>query len=128
MGTLKVIETAIYNVLRYQPAIAAITAGSVYPILLPIASPLPALTYQIVGSSSGQTQTTHGMQRIRLQVDCWATTYLGAITLRDAVATALDGFQNSDFSSLLLSKVDYYEEAALQYRALLEFYIFTLSV
>jgi hypothetical protein len=123
-----VIETAIYAVLQAQPAIMAITAGAVYPILLPIDSRLPALTYQIVGSSSYQGLTTHGMQRIRLQVDCWAKTYLAAITLRDAVATSLDGYKDLDFSVLLLSRVDYYQDAALMFRALLEFYIFTTSV
>jgi Protein of unknown function (DUF3168) len=123
-----VIETALYQVLQAQPAIAAITAGAVYPILLPIDSPLPALTYQIVGSSSAQTQATHGMQRIRLQVDCWATTYLGAVTLRDVVANSLDGYEDSNFSALLLSRTDFFEDAALQYRAMLEFYIFTTAV
>jgi hypothetical protein len=123
-----VIETDILAALEAQSTITALVGESIYPVLLPIDSPLPALTYQIVGSSSGQTLSTHGMQRIRLQIDCWATDYLTAITLRSAVAAAFDGYQDSNFTALLLSKVDDFEPDALQYRAMLEFYIFTTSV
>lgn len=122
------IETAIRSVLQAQPAIAAIVGSNIYPVLLPEDSQLPALTFQIVGSTSYQGLTTHGMQRLRVQIDCWAKTYLSAVTLRDAISTSLDGYKDSNFSALLLSKVDYYEDAALMFRALLEFYIFTTSV
>jgi hypothetical protein len=122
------IEQNIRAALIAQPAIAALITTRCYPIVIPTESQLPALTFQIVGSASNQGQTTHGMQRIRLQIDCWSLTYLEAVTLRDAVSTAMDGYQDANLSCLLLGKVDFFEAPSLQYRALVEFYVFTTSV
>lgn len=122
------LEQNIPSVLSAQASIASLAADRIYPIVLPTDSTLPAMTYQIVGSSNKQTMSTHGMQRVRLQIDCWGDTYGDAVTLRDAVATSLDGYQDANVQFLLLSKSDFFERDALQYRALIEFYLFTTSV
>lgn len=119
------LEQNIKSVIGSQPAITALIGTRSYPVILPTAPTLPALTFQIVGSSSYQTLTSAGMQRIRLQIDCWGQSYASAVTLRDAVVTSLDGYQDQDLQMLLLSKVDYFEKDALQYRALVEFYVLT---
>lgn len=119
------LEQNIASVLQAQSAIATLVGTRVYPIVLPEDPTLPAATYQIVGSSSNPTLTNAGMQKIRLQIDCWGDVYGDAVTLRDAVATSLDGYQDTNVQFLLLSKHDDYDHELLQYRAIIEFYIFT---
>lgn len=119
------LEQNLKSVLSAQPAITALIGSRSYPVLLPEDSKLPALTFQIVGSSSGQTLTTGGMSRVRVQLDCWGSTYADAVTLREAVSSSLDGYQDVNITALVLSKIDYYERDALQYRATVELYLFT---
>lgn len=119
------IETNIRAALQAQPTITAIVGNSIYPVLLPVDANLPALTFQIVGSSSEAGWGVAGMQRLRVQMDCWSKSYLVAAQLREAVSTALDGYKDANFKALLLGKTDYFEDASLQFRALVEFYIFS---
>jgi hypothetical protein len=123
-----ILEQNIASVIQAQVSIAALVGTRVYPIVIPEEPTLPAICYQIVGSSSRQTLNTHGLQKIRLQIDCWGDSYGDAVTLRDAVATSLDGYEDANVQFLLLSKSDFFDHELLQYRALIEFYIFTNSV
>jgi Protein of unknown function (DUF3168) len=122
------LEQNIASVLTAQAAITSLAATRVYPIVLPTDPDLPALTYQIVGGSSNPTLSSAGMQKIRLQIDCWGDSYGDAVTLRDAVATSLSGYQDANVQFLFLSKHDDFDHELLQYRAIIEFYIFTISV
>jgi hypothetical protein len=125
-----VIEAGIYNLLAGAPGIAALVGTRIHPMVLPEGSPLPALTYQTVGSSSEPTFATSGPQRLRLEINCWAAGYLDAITLRSAVGATLDGYQGvlsegtylQDIQSL--QQVDFFETDARQYRAMAEFYLY----
>jgi hypothetical protein len=118
------IEQSIYNALQ-QDTINTAVDGRIYPLVLPADSPLPAITYQIVGGSSQGTQDTHGTQRYRVQVDCWGETYGDAVTLRNAVIAALDHYNVDGVYITLLQPTDFFDHDALQYRAMVEFYVFS---
>jgi hypothetical protein len=105
----------------------------VYPITLPEAPALPAVTYQIVGGSSDPGFTNSGPQRLRVQFDCYADQksggYRAAYCVRDDLRKLLNGFSgelpNGDYlqSALLIQNIDYFENDARQYRLACEFYI-----
>jgi hypothetical protein len=119
------IETSLYAVLSGNSAITAIVGTRIFPLTVPEDWNLPALTYQVISSVSHPTFSTAGEQRIRVQIDCWADTYSDAVSLRAAVISALNGYSDVNFTAQLLNKTDYYEHEALQYRCLIEFYLWS---
>ena len=87
------IETALHSFLRDTTAIAAIVADRIAPMERAQDEPLPALTYQVIsnvpdyhlGGESG-----HSVARI--QIDCWAETYLAVKQLAEQVRLAVSGY------------------------------------
>jgi hypothetical protein len=119
------IETALYNVLSGMPAIIAITtADRIYPAILPTEPTLPELTYAFVGGTVKPTMDTRGTQKSRVQLDCWGNSYPDAVTLRNAVIDSLAGYADANFSTQILQTIDFFEHEALQYRAVVEVYLF----
>jgi hypothetical protein len=123
------IELAFKAVLSSSPAIAALCGKRIYPLLLPTNSPMPAIDYSFVGGSATATLTTTGVQKYRVEVNCWGDTYTDAVTLRAAVVLALNGytdfeFDGSDISIQLIQPRDFFDHDLLQYRAMVEFYVF----
>lgn len=124
------IEAGICSLLAGLPSITAIVGTRIYPVELPEGSALPAITYLYPGGSSEPTLNTTGYQRQRLEINCWAERYLGAVTLRAAVRAALEGTRAvlSDGTDLqdieYLQPIDFpLETAARQYRCAIEFYL-----
>lgn len=108
---------------------AALTAGSpsptaagdrVYALLRPQGGALPAVVYtrisnQPVTSLAGSS----GLNRVRVQIDCWATTMAAALTLADEARVALEAatmkaLPDSDFAE--------YEEETRIYRLSRDFF------
>jgi hypothetical protein len=124
------IEQGLMTLLAGNAPIAALVGTRISWVVLPENSTLPALTFQNVGSISSPTFETRGMQRMRVQFDCWGATYLDAITLRKAVETLLDGFQGtlSDGTYLQnvvsLQQVDFFDHDVRVFRAMIEFRLY----
>jgi hypothetical protein len=118
------LETDLNAVLGTTSTITAIVGTNIFPVALPTKPTLPALTYKIVGGTAKSTFGTRGVTRARVEIDCWSTQYLEAITLRNAVITALDGYTDANLSIQFLQPVDDFEYELLQYRAIAEFYVF----
>jgi len=82
--------------LTADAGITALVGTRIYPQLLPQAPMFPAISYQVV---SGFRETAMdgpaGVNRARLQFDCWASTYLQAEAVANAVRVAIDGFKGS---------------------------------
>ncbi len=124
------VEAAIYSLLSTATSVVAIAGPRIYPLLMPIDFVVPAITYQIVSSVSSPGLMTAGMQKIRVQIDCFGNDYSDAVTLRAAVVSSLNGFSGtvqgvpiSNFSKI--SQSDLFDHDALLYRAMVEFYLLT---
>lgn len=130
------IADSIFALLSADPGVAAIAGTRIYPMVLPDDAAFPAITYQQVGGSSTPTMDTSGVQKLRLQIDCWSAplplggTYRQASGLRDAVRRALDGYSGVLGDGTQLSRawivnpgMDFFAHEALQYRCMLEFYL-----
>ncbi len=94
--------------------------GRVYPQVLPVDHVVPAVVYTIVNDLD-KTSVNLGRygSKVRIQLDCYATTYLEVKQLKDEVKTALYDFEHTPHS---LSSRDMPEDSKL-YRQLIEFYI-----
>ena len=83
----------------------ATSAGSrVYPLALPQGATRPAITWQLVGGEG--PLVTHAdvrdggvarprSERVRVQFDCWADTWLAADRLADELLALVHGFRGT---------------------------------
>ena len=131
------IEVGLTSLLQTTPAISALVGARIFPVAIPksevpINGPVPpTLVYKSIGSQSYPTFATPGLQRKRIEFACWGPTYLQAITLRDALISALlssQGVTLSDGTNLLtvlvITGTDDFVEDSLSYIAVQEFYLF----
>lgn len=124
------IEQGIYTLLAANSSIVAMVGTRISPVVLPENSSLPALTFHVVAGASTPTFETGGQQRLRLEFNCWGATYLDAITLRNTLVSALNGYQGllSDGTYLQnanqLQNADFFDHDARLYRAMVEFYLY----
>lgn len=82
---------AIYSKLSADTAVAAIVSTRIYPVRAPQGVPAPYVIFQQVASDPADThREASGAIHRMFQFACFATTYEGAIALRDAVTAALD--------------------------------------
>ena len=86
--------TVITDLVTFVSTNAVLTglqAGRFYPVQLPQTPTLPASTYMVVSSIPDYSQDGLSSQTPRVQIDCYALTYLAAHALADAYAAALPG-------------------------------------
>jgi hypothetical protein len=113
-----------------QALVAIETGAYLFPVILPENQALPALTYQIVGGVSYPTFNTSGMQKQRVQFDCYGKSYLSAATVRATLIAALNGYKGTLADGMVLQfanyiqSVDHFEDDARQFRCTCEFYLF----
>lgn len=118
------IEPLLYQALSESSQITALAGNNIWGLTLPENSTLPALTYQIISCVTDPTFSTVGQRKYRIQIDCWAESYLASVSLRGAVIQTLDGYQDDALGSAwLLQQIDFFDQHGLEYRASCEFYI-----
>lgn len=115
-------EELVRDRLSADPLIPARVAGRIYPLIRPQDSLLPAITYQRISSDRGPSLGGHesALTNIRLQVDCWASSYPVVKALAEEVFAALT-VASGALRALLLSDNDLYEEQPRIYRASMDF-------
>ncbi|KKM90811.1 hypothetical protein LCGC14_1234830 [marine sediment metagenome] len=76
-----------------DPVVGALVGTRVYPMVLPQNVTPPAISYlQTGGERSVHTGGSSGLANARVQISCWATTYLGSKALADAARLSLEAF------------------------------------
>jgi hypothetical protein len=127
-GTVNADESPVATVCSLSP-------GGIFPVYVPKGSTFPCLSYNFVGGSSYSTFNTPGYQKYRVEVNCWSEDYAGAVNLRAAVITALNGYSvansdtpNSIQSIQLIQSTDDFEHDLLQFRCIVEFYLYTTFI
>jgi hypothetical protein len=88
--------TLISELVTFVEAAAGLTAlqgERFYPIKLPARPTLPASTYMIVDTLPEYDHSgRNGLETTRIQIDCYAETYLAAHGLADAYVLAFDAW------------------------------------
>ena len=118
------IETLIPQLLNASTAVTSLIGTRIYPVYLKNNATLPALDFKIISATPDPTFQTEGMTRYRVEINCWGNTYSDAVNLRAAVKASLNGFYDGHTVVRFLSIQDFGEDTLLQYRALIEFYVF----
>ncbi|KEP68416.1 hypothetical protein DL1_11940 [Thioclava dalianensis] len=71
--------------------------------LLPQSVALPAIALELIDNADGLTmQGPDGLWRGRVQVDCYAGTYGGAVALSEAVIDLLSGYRSGNWRLIML--------------------------
>lgn len=118
------IESSLFGALSTAAAISSLVGTRVYPVVLPTDPTLPALVYLFVGGMGQPSFSTRGMQKARVEINCWGSSYSSAATLREAVIQTLAGYSDGNFDSMYIQSTDFFDHDLLQFRAMAEFYIF----
>lgn len=124
------IEEALYAKLTSAANLTELVSNRVYPVKLPQNPTLPAITYQRVSTSRYHTHDTgfSGLARPRFQFDCYASSYLGAKNLLEALRATLEGFSGYVGTTriqgaLSQNETDFYEDVSGLYRRSIDFMI-----
>lgn len=90
------IEVGIVQHLLADPDVASLCGTRIYPLLLPETVSFPAATYQTISTVSDYTfDGASGFTQARIQIDVWATRYLDAKSLSEAIRSVLDAFDGT---------------------------------
>jgi hypothetical protein len=106
-----------------QTLMGALVSGRCYPLINTSTTIVsPYITYQVIHASPLLvTENSEDPERIRLQIDIWATTYGAAKALAASVKAVID--TATAFASALEMSMDMYEDVSKEYRVMIEFYI-----
>lgn len=118
------IETVFRSALTSATSVTAIVGTRIYPLVLPTDPTLPAIEFTFVAGLNIPTMDSMGVQKYRVEVNCWGDTYGDAVSLRYAVVKALSGYTSCNSSIQYLMPQDDFDNDLLQYRATAEFYVF----
>ena len=118
------IETVFRSALTSATSVTAIVGTRIYPLVLPTDPTLPAIEFTFVAGLNIPTMDSMGVQKYRVEVNCWGDTYGDAVSLRYAVVKALSGYTSGNSSIQYLMPQDDFDDDLLQYRATAEFYVF----
>lgn len=94
-------------------SISALVGDRIHPMLLPAGGAMPAITYQEIADEP-QTDLSGGdgdMVRYRVQINCWADSYVGVKALAELVRVRLQTAASSFKAVALPSGQDVYEDS-----------------
>ena len=86
------LETGLYSALSADATVSGLVGARIYPEIMPFDVTYPAISYQRISTARYQTlESVDDFTQVRIQVDCWDSTYSGVKALANAVKNAIDG-------------------------------------
>lgn len=86
------IEKDLFDTLKNDATVAGLVGTRIYPLHMPQGVPMPAVVYQRISTTPiNSLDGDTGVDAVRMQVSCWAATYLASRALSDAVRAAVTG-------------------------------------
>jgi len=86
------LETGLYSALTGDGTVSGLVSTRVYPEVMPQGVTYPAISYQRISTVRyNMLSGVDDFTQVRIQVDCWDSSYSGVKTLAAAVKSALDG-------------------------------------
>lgn len=119
----------VHDALANDTAVAALVGTRIYPRILPQHPTYPAISYQRISGTPQQGSTT--LRTPRYQIDCWATTDVGAEALAVAVTALFEEYTNVTGSPAIkmaevVNNLDDYDDTTKSYRNIVDV-VFTTS-
>ena len=114
--TAKCVEASLFLYLQGQSTITDLVSNRIYPVRLPRAATLPAVSYRrITGGYGHLLDGGDGSAAPRFQVDVWANSYGQAKSIAEALRQVMQGFCGkfdclTIHSVILENESDHYEQ------------------
>ncbi len=90
------VEVALVTLLKNATGVALLAGTRIFPMIAPANVAPPFVTYQrISGARDHALSGPTGFAQPRIQIDAFATTYLGAKALGAEIREALDGYRGT---------------------------------
>jgi len=100
------LESGLISLLKANAGVSSLVATRMYPVLLPDKSTLPAVTYRTLSSLPTYTLTgALGMTTNRIEYTAWATSYLTAKAIIEAIVEALDNYTGTLADGTFVSRI-----------------------
>lgn len=116
---------AVRDVLAADASIIAQVSSRIYPLAMPQGAAQPSIVLTVVSevpAVSFDGTAALRAHEARLQVDCYATTYIRAHQVADVVNTILGGLVGVDLSAVALNLgTDMYDDETSLYRVSMDF-------
>jgi hypothetical protein len=124
MTIAALLKTALTNI----SGMGALVSTRIYPVFLPQTPTLPAISFQRI-SNTGQYGTSDRKQS-RWQINCWASTHVGATAVAAAVKAGLEEYHDADQIPAIdwarvVNELDDYDDAAKVYRIIVDVILHT---
>lgn len=108
----KIPEQVVVDQLENDPAVAALVADRIYPVIAPASASLPFVTWRRQAVTRQMTLGGPlGMPSVSLAVDMYGETYLGVREIADKVRAVLDGFRGDSGNYISVSIVSLESES-----------------
>lgn len=131
-------ELDLQTCLLSQPALAGLVGNRIHPRMSPQGTELPRITYRVVTNQPVHSQTGRsGLERYRVQIDCWAKTFSEMVKVAKAIKNAIDGTKGTwgatEFSGIFVeNEIDIPErsehgEGAETFHRAIEFLVWASS-
>lgn len=126
------LESSLHKIIIDAPSFGALAGTRLYPVLLPEDATLPAATYQRISTTREYATTGPvALNRVRIQLDCWADTYAEVKQLQTAILAILEDrstYASANIDSItLITATDGYEQDARLYRVSMDFYVYAIE-
>lgn len=111
------LEEALHSAL-VAPSPQTSAESRVYPMIAPEGSALPRITFQRISTEPQNSLDRHAqIDRVNMQIDCWASTKSGAAALALEVRLVI---ANESFKPLVQNEYDGFEGESRLYRHTLD--------
>lgn len=124
---MSAIREALFEAMTSHPGVAAMAGKRVYPVRMPQAPQLPAVTYRQTGGAREHSHDgASGLADADFEVVAWASTYDAATDLAAEVRKSLDGLKALvkavDVQAVFIEgEADDYDDDVQAYSVRLEF-------
>lgn len=117
-------ENVTYALLTGAGAVTAIVATRIYPVVLPLKQPTPAIVYELVSAVRApaiDAQSATHLTRSRVQVNLLSKDLAVTRTLRDAVVAAMQ-HQRGTLGGVVVHSITHAGEGPVTYDEALDLY------
>lgn len=89
-------ESRIVSLLTANTAVTNIVSDRIYPLVIPDLGTKPAVVYTRISESKPKLYDgVSSLRKVKLQLDCWSTTFAEARALASAVESVLDEYSGT---------------------------------
>ena len=122
-----ILEEKVYDYISTHAGVAAIQGARFYPVELPQDVTYPCSTYERISTVPWNDRQNSDNHRARVQVDCFAETYLAVQQLANAMWTAMLALRNTSSPRItntqMASRRDGGKDEVGIFRVTIDFYV-----